>query len=79
MTALLDLEGITLALGGREVLHDISFRVQRGETKVILGASGSGKSTILKLMLGLIRPDGGSIRIDGRDITQLKERELQRC
>jgi len=79
MTALLDLEGVTLALGGREVLHDISFRVQRGETKVILGASGSGKSTILKLVLGLIRPDRGSIRIDGRDITQLKERELQRC
>ena len=77
--SVLDLEGVTLALGGREVLHDISFRVQRGETKVILGASGSGKSTILKLMLGLIRPDGGSIRIDGRDITQLKERELQRC
>jgi len=79
MTALLDLEGVTLALGGREVLHDISFRVRRGETKVILGASGSGKSTILKLVLGLIRPDRGSIRIDGRDITQLKERELQRC
>jgi phospholipid/cholesterol/gamma-HCH transport system ATP-binding protein len=79
MNALLDLEGVTLALGGREVLHNVSFRVQRGETKVILGASGSGKSTILKLVLGLIRPDRGSIRIDGRDITQLKERELQRC
>jgi phospholipid/cholesterol/gamma-HCH transport system ATP-binding protein len=79
MNALLDLEGVTLALGGREVLHDVSFRVQRDETKVILGASGSGKSTILKLVLGLIRPDRGSIRIDGRDITQLKERELQRC
>ena len=41
MNALLELEGVTLELGEREVLHDVSFRVQRGETKVILGASGS--------------------------------------
>ncbi|MBA2251570.1 MAG: ATP-binding cassette domain-containing protein [Nitrospirales bacterium] len=79
MSILLKLEGVTLALGGREVLHDVSFGVQRGETKVILGASGSGKSTILKLILGLIRPDRGSIRINGRDTTQLDERELQHC
>ena len=79
MSVWLELEGVTLALGGREVLHDVSFSVQRGETKVILGASGSGKSTILKLILGLIRPDRGSIRIDGRDIAQLGERDLQRC
>ncbi|HKN86658.1 MAG TPA: ATP-binding cassette domain-containing protein, partial [Nitrospiraceae bacterium] len=45
----------------------------------ILGASGSGKSTMLKLILGLSRPNRGSIRIDGRDITQLSERELQQC
>jgi phospholipid/cholesterol/gamma-HCH transport system ATP-binding protein len=79
MSVLLDLEGITLSMGRREILHDVSFRVQRGETKVILGASGSGKTTILKLILGLNRPDRGSIRIDGRDIVPLDERELQRC
>lgn len=79
MSVLLEVEGVTLALGGREVLHDVSFGVQQGETRVILGASGSGKSTILKLILGLIRPDRGSIRINGRDITKLAERELQRC
>ena len=79
MTPLLELEGVALTLGGRDVLRDLSFHVRRGETKVILGASGSGKTTILKLILGLVRPDKGSIRIDGRDITQLAEPELQRC
>jgi phospholipid/cholesterol/gamma-HCH transport system ATP-binding protein len=79
MSVLLQFEGVVLALGGREVLHDISFRVERGETKVILGASGSGKSTILKLILGLLRPDRGAIRIEGSNIARLKERELQRC
>jgi len=58
------------------VLKDVSFKIRRGETKIILGESGSGKSTILKLILGLIRPDSGQILYDGRDITQLTEREL---
>jgi phospholipid/cholesterol/gamma-HCH transport system ATP-binding protein len=58
------------------VLRDISFKIERGETKIILGESGSGKSTILKLILGLIRPDSGHIFIEGRDITLLTEREL---
>ncbi len=59
-----------------DVLKDVSFTIIRGETKIILGESGSGKSTILKLILGLIRPDSGQILIDGRDITRLTEREL---
>lgn len=79
MSALLELEAVNLSLGDREILHDVSFRVQSGETKVILGASGSGKTTILKLVLGLTRPDRGSIRINGQDITRLSERDLQRC
>jgi phospholipid/cholesterol/gamma-HCH transport system ATP-binding protein len=58
------------------ILKDVSFKIQRGETKIILGASGSGKSTILKLILGLIRPDSGKIIIGGRDITFMKEQEL---
>jgi phospholipid/cholesterol/gamma-HCH transport system ATP-binding protein len=58
------------------VLKNVSFRIERGETKIILGESGSGKSTILKLILGLIRPDSGQILIENQDITQLMEREL---
>lgn len=58
------------------VLKDVSFKIGPGETKIILGESGSGKSTILKLILGLIRPDSGQILIQDRDITQMSEREL---
>ena len=58
------------------VLKDVSFKIDRGETKIILGESGSGKSTILKLILGLIRPDSGQIVVDGHDITRMTEREL---
>jgi phospholipid/cholesterol/gamma-HCH transport system ATP-binding protein len=58
------------------VLKNVSFRIKRGETKIILGESGSGKSTILKLILGLIRPDSGRIFVAGHEITHLGEREL---
>jgi len=58
------------------VLQDISFKIERGETKIIVGESGSGKSTILKLILGLIRPDSGQILLEGNDIAQLPEREI---
>jgi phospholipid/cholesterol/gamma-HCH transport system ATP-binding protein len=60
------------------ILKQVSFKIARGETKIILGASGSGKSTILKLILGLIRPDDGQILIEGEDITQMSERDLVR-
>ena len=70
------LSGVWLTLGERPVLNDISFDVQAGQTKVILGASGSGKTTILRVILGLYRPDRGSIRVDGQEITELDERNL---
>ena len=53
------------------VLKDVSFKIKPGETKIILGESGPGKSTILKLILGLIRPDSGQILIQGQDITKM--------
>lgn len=58
------------------VLRDISFTVRRGETKVILGGSGSGKSTILKLIIGLIKPDEGEIWVDGEEISQFTENQM---
>jgi len=60
------------------VLKDVSFKIARGETKIILGSSGSGKSTILKLILGLIRPDEGQIFVEGEEITERSERDLVR-
>ena len=72
------LEDVDLTLGDRQVLTHISFEVPAGETIVILGGSGSGKTTILRLILGLFRPDRGSVRIDSDDIARLPEHELPR-
>jgi phospholipid/cholesterol/gamma-HCH transport system ATP-binding protein len=58
------------------VLRGVSFRLARGETKVLFGVAGSGKSLILKMCLGLIRPDSGRIIVLGQDVTQMKEKEL---
>jgi len=64
--------------GDKPVLDGVSFRIFRGETKIIIGASGSGKSTILKLIIGLDKPDEGRILVEGEDITSMSERQLVR-
>lgn len=76
---MIQLENIYLSLGGRPILKNINFAVPRGETKVILGPSGSGKSSILKIILGLWRPDSGRVIIDGRDMTGASNEEWDRA
>lgn len=71
-------QGVSLAYDDRVVLDKVSFSLKVGEMKVILGGSGSGKSTILKLALGLIKPDGGAIFIDDCDISQTDEESLNK-
>ena len=61
---------------GQEVLKDVNLEVKSGEILVILGESGSGKSVLLKHLIGVLKPDSGSIEIDGKDITKLSEKEL---
>jgi phospholipid/cholesterol/gamma-HCH transport system ATP-binding protein len=73
---MIEFRNVSKSFDDEVVLKDVSFRIGRGETKIILGESGSGKSTILKLILGLIRPDSGRIFFDGRDITHVPERDL---
>lgn len=68
--------GVSLSFEKNEVLKDISFRLPHGETKAIFGVAGSGKSTILKLAIGLLRPDSGRIFTLGEDVTALKEEDL---
>ena len=61
----------------RPVLQGVSFELAAGATKVVLGGSGSGKTTILRLILGLLRPDRGSIHVAGTEVTGLSEEELR--
>jgi phospholipid/cholesterol/gamma-HCH transport system ATP-binding protein len=67
---------VRLAFDDKVVLQDISFTLLKGHTKIILGASGSGKSTILKIITGLLRADGGVIWVNGARVDQLSEREM---
>jgi len=67
---------VSIAFEGRTVLDRISFRLPKGETKAIFGVAGAGKSTILKLALGLMKPDAGHIHVLGEDVTLMREEEL---
>jgi phospholipid/cholesterol/gamma-HCH transport system ATP-binding protein len=69
-------EDVALAFGENEVLRGVSFRLNRGETKALFGVAGSGKSLILKLALGLLRPDSGRIIVLGQDVTEMREEDL---
>ncbi len=64
------------SFGFNNVLKGVNLHVERGEVLVVIGQSGSGKSVLLKHIIGLIRPDKGKIMVEGRDITRMTEREL---
>jgi phospholipid/cholesterol/gamma-HCH transport system ATP-binding protein len=70
------LDGVAMAYGEREVFRDLSCSFPRGKISVVLGGSGSGKSTVLRLIAGLVHPTGGRILVDGADIGTLRERDL---
>jgi phospholipid/cholesterol/gamma-HCH transport system ATP-binding protein len=67
---------VQLAFDEKVVLQDVSFTLVKGHTKIILGASGSGKSTILKIIVGLLRSDAGVVWVNGGRVDQLSERDL---
>ena len=69
---------VSLAFDEKAVLRDVSFSLLPGHTKIILGASGSGKSTILKLILGLLKPDGGEIWVHGTRVDHISEAEMMK-
>ncbi|MCB1142574.1 MAG: ATP-binding cassette domain-containing protein [Leptospiraceae bacterium] len=73
METIIKVNNLTVILGGRKILDDISFDVQRGEIFVILGGSGCGKSTLLKHMIGLMKPASGTILIEGDDIVPAED------
>ena len=67
---------VSFAFDDHQVLHDVSFELPKGRMMMLLGASGSGKSVLLKLILGLLKPDAGEIFVHGRRIDQMSEPEL---
>jgi phospholipid/cholesterol/gamma-HCH transport system ATP-binding protein len=66
------------SFGAKKVLQGVNLAIEEGETMVVIGQSGSGKSVLLKHLIGLLKPDSGEIYIDGVEITRLREDELQR-
>jgi len=70
-------EHVSISFGDRQVLEDVSFQVERGQTLCILGRSGVGKSVALRILMGFLKPDAGSVRFDGQDILSLTEVEMQ--
>jgi phospholipid/cholesterol/gamma-HCH transport system ATP-binding protein len=78
MTPVIELHGVSIAFENQEVLHGIDLAVLQGEILTIMGGSGSGKSVLLRLIAGLIKPDRGEIRIDGTNTVPLNEDEMLR-
>jgi phospholipid/cholesterol/gamma-HCH transport system ATP-binding protein len=72
---MISLQDLRVSYTGREILHGISFDVQRGETMVILGGSGSGKSTLLRTLVGLEKPSSGKVWIRGKDFAAISDDE----
>jgi phospholipid/cholesterol/gamma-HCH transport system ATP-binding protein len=74
---MIEFKGVNFSIEGKQILRNVSFSIADGESRVIMGHSGSGKSTILRLILGLARPDSGEILIDSENICLLKEKQLR--
>ncbi len=73
---MIEVRNLFKSFGSNRVLEGVSFRIEEGETVVIIGRSGGGKSVLLKLMIGLLEPDSGEVRIAGERITGMTERQL---
>src|SRR5205809_7935029 len=77
-STIIEVKHLVRRFGDRAVLDDISFNVHRGETLVIMGGSGGGKSTLLRHMIGSMKPTSGSVRIFGEEVTTMNEQEIGR-
>lgn len=78
----IELQSVSLSFDEKQVLRDVSLRIAEGETAVLLGVTGSGKSVLLKLILGLLKPDSGRVLAQGQDIVPLSEAQMnvrRRC
>src|SRR5436190_1305870 len=76
--ALVCLQQVSMRFGTQPVLRDVRLDIARGQTVVVIGESGCGKTVLLKLIIGLMRPSSGKVLFDGKVLTDLSERELTR-
>ncbi len=75
---MIEFDSVSLCLNNRRILSDLSFHVEKGQTVVLVGSSGAGKSTILRLILGLLKPTSGRVLIVDKDIIMMPEKELNK-
>lgn len=75
---MISIRNLTKHFDGKEVLHDVSLDLHDGETLVLMGCSGCGKSVLLKHIMGILKPEAGQVIIDGEDITSMSEKELNK-
>lgn len=73
---MIEVRDLKKSFGTHRVLDGVSLRIEHGESVVIIGRSGGGKSILLKHLIGLLRPDAGAVLIDGQDISRMRERDL---
>jgi phospholipid/cholesterol/gamma-HCH transport system ATP-binding protein len=74
---IIEIRDLQKSYSDRAVLNGVNLEIHQGETVVIIGRSGGGKTVLLKHVIGLIKPDSGSVKIDGKEITSLSEKELE--
>src|SRR5262245_55671571 len=75
---LIAFDQVSLAFGAQRVLDNLTLRISAGQTLVIIGESGCGKTVLLKLIIGLLRPTAGRVTFDGKTMAELDDRELTR-
>jgi phospholipid/cholesterol/gamma-HCH transport system ATP-binding protein len=75
-SSLVHMERVSVHFGRQQVLRDIHIAIPRGQTLAVIGESGCGKTVLLKTIIGLLRPSGGTVRLDGRNLAELGDREL---
>ena len=76
MEFVIEVENLKKSFDNNKVLRGVSLKIEKGESYVVIGGSGSGKSVLIKCILGLITPDSGTIKINGKDLSKLSQKEL---
>lgn len=75
---MIEISHLHKSFGNHVILNDLNLTIKEGETKVVIGRSGTGKSVLLKNIIGILRPDSGSVKINGTEVTTLNEREYNK-